>query len=144
MCVCLCVYLCRCVYPCVCVCVQACMFSPAWENRCNWVWKKDNLVVSLAKLDQTIFSSPFPPQACYYCFDQVEIYDRGNTYDRLMITCWKQPSFDSMKTPLPLCVFSGQNLFSRGKKSPLEGFECFGPLTLSSGLARPGDQCLLQ
>lgn len=42
--------------------------------------KKGNLVVSLAKLNQTIFSSPFPPpdnrhivspQVCYYFSDQV-------------------------------------------------------------------------
>lgn len=26
------------------------------------MWNKENLVVSLAKRDQTIFSSPFPPQ----------------------------------------------------------------------------------
>lgn len=113
---------------CVCVCARACMLSevsPAWENRCNWMWEKRNLVVSLAQLDQTIFSSPFPPQTtvckvppqvCYYCFDHVGINDRGDVDDRLMITRWNQPSFDSIKAPLPLHVLSGQNQFSRTKR----------------------------
>lgn len=88
---------CLCLFARLCVSVRTCSVKWTWKSRCNWVWKKGNLVVSLAKLDQTNLLLSISStdnrhivltQGCYYVFDQVGLHEIGDADDddEIMIT----------------------------------------------------------